>query len=200
MTLVDRSIREFGLDVGRGWFPADAESHRRDAPKFCPSCAAPLGLAEGGHGLATEYWVGGDRVFVCYCASLRVERRHRADPAGLGHEAPRSRPYGRDVVDELGAVEVGVEPAGGSSCAWVPHWTIRPPSTTRIWSALRTVESRWAITSEVRPSSAASRARCTAASDSESRWAVASSSTTIAGALSSSRAIASRWRSPPESR
>ena len=48
----------FGLDVGRGWFPADAESHRRDAPKFCPSCAAPLGLAEGGRGLATEYWVG----------------------------------------------------------------------------------------------------------------------------------------------
>ncbi len=54
---------------------------------------------------------------------------------------------------------------------------------TRIWSALRTVDSRWAITSEVRPSSAASRARCTAASDSLSRWAVASSRMTIEGDL-----------------
>ena len=42
MTLVEREIDPaFGLDVGRGWFPVDAESHRRDAPKFCPSCAAP---------------------------------------------------------------------------------------------------------------------------------------------------------------
>ena len=39
------------------------------------------------------------------------------------------------------------------------------------------------MTSEVRPSRAASSARCTAASDSESRCAVASSSTTIGGRL-----------------
>ena len=63
-----------------------------------------------------------------------------------------------------------------------------------------TDQSTRAITSDVRPSSAASRACWTAASDSLSRWAVASSSTTIEGALSSSRAMASRWRSPPLSR
>ena len=82
MTLVDREIDSaFGLDVGRGWFPADAESHRRDAPTFCPSCAAPLALADGGRGLAVEYWVAGDRVFVVLLRGLRLERRHRAVPA-----------------------------------------------------------------------------------------------------------------------
>ena len=54
-------------DVGRGWYPQDVESHRRDAPRYCPHCAAPLSLAEGGHGLATEYWSAHERVFVCCC-------------------------------------------------------------------------------------------------------------------------------------
>src|SRR6478609_9569840 len=67
-------------------------------------------------------------------------------------------------------------------------------------SAWRIVDSRWAMTIEVRPSRAASSARCTATSDSESRWAVASSSTTTSGALSSRRAMASRCFSPPLSR
>lgn len=58
---------EFGKDAGRGWFPQDAQNHRRDAPRFCPACAAPLLLAEGGSGLVTEYWVAADRVFVCVC-------------------------------------------------------------------------------------------------------------------------------------
>ena len=89
MTLsVDREIDPaFNLDVCRGWFPADAESHRRDAPRFCPSCAAPLGLAEGGHGLVTEYWVGGDRVFVCYCASCEWSGDIVLTQRVVGHEA-----------------------------------------------------------------------------------------------------------------
>ena len=57
------------VDAGRGWYPQDAERHRRDAPRFCPACAAALSLADGGHGLATEYWVAGDRIFVCYCGA-----------------------------------------------------------------------------------------------------------------------------------
>ena len=56
------------------------------------------------------------------------------------------------------------------------------------------------MTSAVRPASAAASARWTAASDSESRWAVASSRMTIDGAFSSSRAIAMRCFSPPEKR
>ena len=71
---------------------------------------------------------------------------------------------------------------------------------TRIWSASRIVDSRCAMTSDVRPVSAVFSAACTAASDSESRCAVASSSTTTDGALSSSRAMASRCFSPPDSR
>lgn len=88
MTAAERDIDPtFGLDVGRGWFPADAESHRRDAPKFCPACAAPLGLAEGGHGLATEYWLGGDRVFVCFCAACDWSGDIVLTQRVVGHEA-----------------------------------------------------------------------------------------------------------------
>ncbi|WP_211222133.1 hypothetical protein [Nocardioides halotolerans] len=81
---VDQS---FGLDVGRGYFPVDADSHRRDVPRFCPACAAPLGLADGGRGLAVEYWVGGDRVFVCYCGSCGWSGDVVLADRVLGHEA-----------------------------------------------------------------------------------------------------------------
>ena len=64
----------------------------------------------------------------------------------------------------------------------------------------RTVESRWAIASDVRPASAVASARWIATSDSESRCAVASSSTTTDGALSSNRARARRCFSPPDKR
>ena len=43
-----------GGDVQRGWFPLDAERHRRDAPRYCPGCATALSLADGGQGLTTE--------------------------------------------------------------------------------------------------------------------------------------------------
>ena len=56
------------------------------------------------------------------------------------------------------------------------------------------------MTSDVRVDIVSSSARCTAASLSASRCAVASSSTTKRGALSSSRASATRCFSPPESR
>src|SRR6266568_830499 len=40
--------------VHRGWFPADAERHRRDAPRYCPGCAAALSLSDFDDGLTTE--------------------------------------------------------------------------------------------------------------------------------------------------
>ena len=52
-----------------------------------------------------------------------------------------------------------------SSSSWVPRSTIRPSSTTRIASAARIVDSRWAITSAVRPASASPSASWTAASE-----------------------------------
>src|SRR5215813_3829813 len=59
------------------------------------------------------------------------------------------------------------------SCAWVPRSTISPPSSTRIWSALRMVESRCAITNVVRPRRSERRPSWIIASLSESRLAVA---------------------------
>jgi hypothetical protein len=41
-------------------FVADAEAHRRDAPRFCPACGAGLAIA-------TEFWEAEDRRFYCSC-------------------------------------------------------------------------------------------------------------------------------------
>ncbi len=54
-------------DLTRGWFPADAARHARDAPRFCPGCAAMLLIGSGGQGIVVEFWQGSDRVFACYC-------------------------------------------------------------------------------------------------------------------------------------
>ena len=74
-------------DIHRGWFPADAERHRRDAPKFCPACAAALSLAQGGQGLVTEYWTGRDRVFVCFCGACGWSGDIVLADRVVGHEA-----------------------------------------------------------------------------------------------------------------
>jgi hypothetical protein len=76
-----------GGDVQRGWFPADAERHRRDAPRYCPACAAALLLTEGGQGLVTEYWTGRDRVFVCFCGACGWSGDIVLADRVVGHEA-----------------------------------------------------------------------------------------------------------------
>ncbi len=76
-----------GPDLHRGWFPADAERHRRDAPRYCPACAVPLSLAEGGQGLTTEYWTGTDRVFVCFCGACGWSGDIVLAARVIGHEA-----------------------------------------------------------------------------------------------------------------
>ena len=76
-----------GPDVHRGWFPVDAERHRQDAPRYCPACAAALSLAEGGHGLTTEYWTGRDRVFVCFCGACGWSGDIVLAARIIGHEA-----------------------------------------------------------------------------------------------------------------
>ena len=74
-------------DLGRGWFPIDAERHRRDAPKYCPACATALSLALGGQGLITEYWTGTDRVFVCFCGACGWSGDIVLADRVIGHEA-----------------------------------------------------------------------------------------------------------------
>ncbi len=76
-----------GPDLHRGWFPVDAERHRRDAPRYCPACAASIALAEGGQGLTTEYWTGSDRVFVCFCGACGWSGDIVLAGRVIGHEA-----------------------------------------------------------------------------------------------------------------
>ena len=82
-----RAEAPVGADVHRGWFPADAERHRRDAPRHCPACAAALSLADGGRGLVTEYWTGQDRVFVCFCGACGWSGDIVLAARVTGHEA-----------------------------------------------------------------------------------------------------------------
>ena len=74
-------------DVGRGWYPLDVEAHRGDAPRFCPRCASPLLLTDGGNGLATEYWVAQERVFVCFCGACSWSGDIVLSDRVTGHEA-----------------------------------------------------------------------------------------------------------------
>ena len=83
--------------------------------------------------------------------------------------------------------------------ACVPRSTISPPSMTRIWSAPRMVERRWAMTKVVRPRRRARRPSWIFASLSLSRLEVASSRMRMAGSARMARAMAMRWRWPPES-
>ena len=76
-----------GGDVQREPAPLDAERHRRDAPRYCPGCATALGLAEGGHGLITEYWTGQDRVFACFCGACGWSGDIILAARVIGHEA-----------------------------------------------------------------------------------------------------------------
>ena len=68
-----------------------------------------------------------------------------------------------------------------------------------IRSACRTVASRCAMINEVRPRISVSNASWISPSLSESNELVASSKINIAGFFNNARAIATRWRCPPES-
>ncbi|MBP5935271.1 aminotransferase class V-fold PLP-dependent enzyme [Streptomyces sp. LBUM 1476] len=91
-------------------------------------------------------------------------------------------------------------PSAANSPSCVPRSMIRPASRTRITSAERTVERRWAMTRAVRSANASVSASWTAASDVLSRWAVASSRMTTRWRARRRRAMVMRWRSPPERR
>ena len=87
----------------------------------------------------------------------------------------------------------------GPAASCVPSSTIRPLSNTSRRSSARTVDSRWAMTIVVRPTISRSIACWISTSDSESRLEVASSRIRIGASARKARAMATRWRSPPES-
>nr|WP_211176598.1 hypothetical protein [Pseudonocardia acidicola] len=64
-------------------FAADAEAHRRDAPRFCPRCAGEL----AGSGIVTEFWEAEDRRFYCWCGGCGWTGEVIPSGSGvLGHE------------------------------------------------------------------------------------------------------------------
>ena len=81
----------------------------------------------------------------------------------------------------------------------MPPSTMRPRSKIDQSSIRRTVESRWAMTIAVRFASSDQSACWISASLSESSALVASSRIRIGASFRIARAMASRWRWPPES-
>src|ERR1019366_9503158 len=85
------------------------------------------------------------------------------------------------------------------SASCVPCATTRPSSSTTISSARAIVDRRWAMIRVVRPAITSPSARLISRSVVASTEAVASSRIRIRGPARSARAIAIRWRWPPDS-
>ena len=76
-----------GADRHRGWFPADAERHRRDAPRYCPACAAALVAGRRRPGAGHGVLDGTDRVFACFCGACGWSGDIVLADRVIGHEA-----------------------------------------------------------------------------------------------------------------
>ncbi|MQA13329.1 MAG: hypothetical protein GEV09_03905 [Pseudonocardiaceae bacterium] len=63
-------------------YAADAEHHRRDAPRYCPRCGCDL----VGTGIAVEFWEGTNRVFHTWCAACRWTGDITPMTQMVGHE------------------------------------------------------------------------------------------------------------------
>ena len=64
-------------------FAADAERHRRDAPRHCPRCGASL---TGGTGITVEFWQGADRIFHTWCGGCQWTGDITPITDMIGHE------------------------------------------------------------------------------------------------------------------
>ena len=108
--------------------------------------------------------------------------------------------YSTPVISNCKRLSSLYNPSGRLINCWcVPNSLTSPFSRTTILSALRTVDKRCAIIKEVRFFMRLSNASCTRDSDAASSELVASSSISITGSLRMARAMAMRWRWPPES-
>ena len=76
----------------------------------------------------------------------------------------------------------------------------RPSARRRTWSTAPGSTGRWVISSTVRPATAPRRSRVSSSAVSSSRCSAGSSRITTGKSASSTRARASRWRWPPDSR
>ena len=132
--------------------------------------------------------------------SLRGAQPHERDAREIG--GPELR-WGASVVGWLMVVDRAPRTGRRPTCVDRTHGasaTIRPSSIS-IWRGRRSAISRsWVMTRIVVPTAVSSSRRARIAwLLTLSRLPVGSSARTIAGLPASARAIATRWRSPPES-
>src|SRR5262249_21843088 len=123
---------------------------------------------------------------------------------GQPHEGPHTLPFektgsSRSVIC-CAATRRAYGPSDASSLACRPLSTTRPSSNTTMRSASATVDRRWATTSVVRPRASRRMASWISSSFSASTLLVGSSSKRIGASFKSARAMARRWRSPPDRR
>ena len=164
---------------------------RRPRPDPCPPAGTPGRPAR---------WPSGDRA-VAVDRALPRGRRHRA----RRRPAPSPSAAASVSMSSSGpASSAGRGGTGRRSSSWVPLSTTRPPSSTTMRSARRSVERRWATRIVVRPAHdlaqrrRGSPPRCAASIDD-----VASSSSRTWGSVSSgpgqgdALALAARQREAP---
>ena len=130
-------------------------------------------------------------------------RDHRGDPDRDAQARQGGAQPPRAQADRAGPEHVaGSEPAGSDP---LRRRSSRPPTTLPSRSSTRrgraaAISRSWVITTIVAPSPWSSRSRAMIPAPAWlSRLPVGSSANTIDGRATSARAIATRWRSPPES-
>ena len=179
---------------------------RQQAPQVAPTAAAAGTLARpaartAARAARTEPGTCAARVrrpYPCPCRRARSppssrgarRRRSSAPSISTGRRSPGMRWRRRSL---------GTARSARAARSWLPWATIRPCSSTTISSASAIVERRWAITNVVRPAIASARASLMLCSVEASTEEVASSRISTRGSATSARAIASRWRWPPDS-
>jgi hypothetical protein len=127
-------------------------------------------------------------------ASARARRRSQPGLGVLDRLARQEDLVGQPLGGDLGVQRRAVEQLGVRAARRDP-----PCSSTTMSSASAIVESRCAITNVVRSAITSRSAVLIACSVEASTDEVASSRIRIRGSLSSARAIAIRWRWPPDS-
>ena len=126
-------------------------------------------------------------------------RTCRPDDARAVAPAVAATPTDSATASSCGPISRRYGPSRAISAACVPSSTTCPWSSTRMRSAPITLDSRCASTSVVRPRVSRSSACWISASFSASTDDSASSSNRIGASRNSARAIARRWRWPPDS-
>ena len=192
LTARDRQ-RADDADADERGDPADAEArrspNRRRHGSMMPSSVAQRRGRRRPARPAPRWRPAPPRRNRCARSSPRAARRVPRSPGRGRRRAPRPAPPSAGDRGRRARI----------SSAWRPLSTTRPWSSTRMRSAPITLDRRCARISVVRPCASRSSACWITASFSASTEDSASSRTRIGESRSNARAIARRWRWPPDS-